>query len=77
MIVEAVPDVQFKLHLRCANCRRDTTRLLNVPRADGAPRDIDELMDSAFLREQRFACTGCEGQIGTIVAVTMPRELAA
>lgn len=77
MASEATSDVKFKLHLRCANCRRDTTRLLVVPCIDDAPRDIDELMDSAYLRDQRFSCTSCEGRIGTIVAVTMPEALAA
>lgn len=60
---------RFKLHLQCENCRRNTARVLNVPAADDAPRDIDELLESAFLQAQRFTCAQCESAIGTIVGI--------
>jgi len=60
---------RFKLMLRCHNCERNVTCILDVPDADDAPRDVDELMDSAFLRSRRFQCRECEGFIGAIVAI--------
>lgn len=60
---------RFKLHLQCENCRRNSAHVLDVPEADEAPRDIDELLESAFLQAQVFLCTVCESAIGTIVGV--------
>lgn len=60
---------RFKLHLQCENCRRNSAHTLDVPDADDAPRDIEELLESAFLQAQVFFCTICESAIGTIVGV--------
>lgn len=60
---------RFKLHYRCLNCERNICRHLDVPDADEAPRDVDELLDSAFLQNQRYFCDGCESFIGTLIAV--------
>ncbi|AZO77744.1 MULTISPECIES: hypothetical protein [unclassified Bosea (in: a-proteobacteria)] len=60
---------RFKLHLQCENCRRNTSHMLDVPEADDAPRDIEELLESAFLQAQSFFCAACESAIGTIVGV--------
>ncbi|SMC41327.1 hypothetical protein SAMN06297251_10298 [Fulvimarina manganoxydans] len=60
---------RFTLFVRCANCLRDTKRCLEVPQADDAPSDIDELLDSAYLAGQRFACTQCDSSIATIVGI--------
>ncbi len=69
---------RFKLHLQCENCRRTRAVILDVPEADDAPRDVDELMDSAFLQQQRFDCLVCESGIGTIVGVNrLAIEVAA
>lgn len=60
----------FKLHYRCHNCERNVFKRLDVPDTDGAPCDVEELLDSAFLQRQRYFCEGCESFIGGLVAVT-------
>lgn len=60
---------QFKVHVRCENCAMDGVRMLSVPRVDGAPVDIDELLESEFLSRQRFTCRQCDGAIANLVAV--------
>jgi len=67
----------FKLHLRCSNCRKDSTCLLTPPCGPDSPTDIDELLESGWLQQQRFACSQCESIIATITAVTMPKAQAA
>ena len=65
---------RFKLMLRCHNCERNIACVLDVPDADEAPRDIDELMESSLLQSQRFQCQECESSIGTIIAIKQWRE---
>lgn len=60
---------RFSLLLRCHNCQRNVSRRLDVPCGDEAPRDIDELLGSAFLQKQRYKCESCEGGIGTLIAI--------
>ena len=60
---------RFKMHLRCLNCRRNSVHMLDVPEADDAPCDVEELMESAFLQSWKYACLACESSIGTIVCV--------
>ncbi|KRE07429.1 hypothetical protein ASE63_22275 [Bosea sp. Root381] len=71
---------RFQLHYRCHNCERNVFKTLDVPDVDDAPRDIDELSDSAFLAQQRYWCTPCQSAIGTIVAIKqlpIDEEIAA
>lgn len=63
----------FKLHVRCSNCTKDTFQRLEVPDVDDAPRDVEQLMESALLRRQVFACRKCQNPIGQLVAVTQVR----
>jgi ribosomal protein L37AE/L43A len=71
--------VSFKLHYRCHNCERNVFKRLDVPDVDDAPGDVEELVESAFLQQQRYFCDGCESFIGTLVAITEWRceEIAA
>ncbi|MBS9476202.1 hypothetical protein [Ancylobacter radicis] len=64
---------RFRLHLRCEQCVTECKRILDVPRADDAPTDIEELLESAFLRRQNFICGVCESPIGVIAAVAKLR----
>lgn len=61
---------RFKLKVRCLNCKADTSHSLAVPSADDAPTDVDGLLDSQFLRDQKFTCRSCEAPIGIIVGVS-------
>lgn len=64
----------FRVYVRCANCKKDYGCRLEPPTAEDAPSDIDELLDSNFLREQRFLCSDCECPIATVIGV---KQLAA
>lgn len=59
---------RFKMKVRCHSCRKLTAHILNVPDHDEAPRDVDELMSSAFLQRQRFGCEHCDSFIGKIIS---------
>lgn len=61
--------IAFKVYVRCANCQKDYGCRLEPPEADDAPRDIDELLESNFLRAQRFICRDCECPIATVTGV--------
>lgn len=59
----------FKVYIHCANCEKTYGSLLDPPDAEDAPQDIDELLDSNFLRGQNFVCDECESAIGVITGV--------
>lgn len=61
--------IAFKVYVRCLNCRRDFGQLLLPPDGGDAPTDIDELLESNFLRAQRFSCSQCESAIATVTGV--------
>lgn len=61
---------RFKIHLRCINCMRNVPRILDVPDEDDAPRDIDELLESAFFHNQRFVCASCDSAIANVIGIT-------
>lgn len=56
----------FRLGIVCPNCRAHSERRLDVPDVEDAPSDVQELLDSAFLQQQRFACQHCEGMVGVV-----------
>jgi hypothetical protein len=60
---------EFRLHIRCSNCLRESMRLLEVPAVADAPSDPDELMDSAYLENMPFCCAYCESIIGRLVGI--------
>lgn len=64
---------RFRLHLRCEQCVTECKRILDVPLADDAPTDIEDLLESAFLQRQSFVCSVCECPIGVIAAVAKLR----
>jgi hypothetical protein len=61
----------FKLFMRCEGCRAESVQILNVPDADGAPRDVDDLLCSSLLQRQMFVCRVCQGNIAALTGVTM------
>jgi hypothetical protein len=66
--------IAFKVYVRCANCQKDYGCRLEPPEAEDTPADIDELLESNFLRDQRFTCQDCESPIGTVTGVKMLRD---
>jgi hypothetical protein len=69
--------VRFQLFVRCTNCLRDTSPVLDVPVADDAPTDVDELLESAALQQFRFECQDCGSAIASLVGANLLRERAA
>jgi hypothetical protein len=67
---------RFKVHVRCDNCLRDDSHVLDVPDADEAPTSVDDLAESAFLERQRFTCSRCEYPIGLVTGIAQIREAA-
>lgn len=61
--------IAFKVYVRCPNCKKDYGSRVEPPEADDAPQDIDELLESEFLRSQRFECQDCGSVIGLITGV--------
>lgn len=59
----------FTLRLRCHHCLKITCRPLLSPDLEDAPSDINELLESAWLQRQTFACAQCENPIATLVSV--------
>lgn len=66
--------IAFKVYVRCPNCQKDYGCRIEPPKADDAPCDIDELLDSNFLRDQRFECQECGSVIGTVTGVKQLRD---
>jgi ribosomal protein S27E len=66
--------IAFKVYVRCPNCQKDYGSRLVPPDAEDAPTDIDELLESNFLREQKFKCQDCESPIGVVTGVKMLRD---
>lgn len=59
----------FKIYVRCHSCKKDYDKTLAPPSVEGAPCDIDELLESEYLRNQKFKCSECECPIATITGV--------
>lgn len=67
---------RFKVHVRCDNCLRDASRVLEVPDAEEAPTSVADLVESAFLERQRFTCSRCEYPISLVTGIAQIREAA-
>ncbi|OMQ44949.1 hypothetical protein BKP54_11205 [Ensifer sp. 1H6] len=66
----------FVLHVRCENCVRETSRVVEVPPVDDAPCDVDELVESGVLSSLTYCCTQCDCRIGQIIGVSQERSYA-
>lgn len=62
----------FTLHLYCQGCMKRHSHTLWVAPGDDSPSDIDELCESALLRELQVPCLACDGSISTVMAITLP-----
>ncbi|CAH1670577.1 MULTISPECIES: hypothetical protein [unclassified Chelatococcus] len=60
---------RFSLHTRCHNCRRLMVMSVDVPDEEDAPTTVDDLVESALILRLPFSCSGCQHNIGTLVAV--------
>jgi hypothetical protein len=62
----------FVVYLKCDCCLRVQAHNLRVPIEEDAPSTVEELIDSAALRNIRFSCPDCDSSIATTVAVKDP-----
>lgn len=60
---------RFTMRLRCHNCKHTTSRTIESPALEDAPGNVEELLESAWLQRQSFACGECENPIATLISV--------
>lgn len=74
---DEVPTIRarFTMRLRCHNCKHVTQRMIESPDLEDAPCCAEELLESAWLQRQSFACGECENPIATLISVKQ-EELA-
>lgn len=66
----------FGLHIRCDNCLRETSRVIEIPPVDDAPCDADELAESGFLDSLGYRCRHCDCQVGRVIGVSQEKNYA-
>lgn len=66
----------FTMRLRCHHCLQITCRELMSPDVEDAPSDVEELLESAWLRRQSFACGQCDNPIATLVSIRQEDDLS-
>jgi len=59
---------RFELHVRCANCHKETIREFLVP-IDRASMDVDELLMSEAVNRVPYSCHACGGVVARIFGV--------
>lgn len=60
----------LRLHIRCENCLRESSRALEVPAGAELPEDMYELAESGYLNNVPFFCAHCESSIGKLFAIS-------
>ena len=73
LAVEKMPS-QLRLHIRCENCLRESSKVLDIPLGIDMPRDAYDLEESGLLGSVRFFCTPCESTIGQLFGISEVRS---
>lgn len=73
LAVERMP-VQLRLHIRCENCLRESSKLLDVPPEADVPTDAYDLEKSGLLQNLTFFCQPCESTIGRLFGISGVRS---
>lgn len=60
----------MRLHIRCANCLRESSRELEVPAGVDLPSDAHELGEGGYLDNVPFHCGHCDSSIGKLFAIS-------
>jgi hypothetical protein len=60
----------LRLHIRCENCLRETSKVLEPPPGADLPDDPMELAEGGYLNNIPFFCLHCESTIGKLFAVS-------
>ena len=62
-------NIAFEMIVRCENCDRESSRVISVPKVDGAPTDVNELLESSLLGRLSYSCRHCGSLIGRLVQI--------
>lgn len=60
----------LRLHIRCENCLRESSCLLEAPPGIDLPDDAYELSEGGYLNNIPFFCAHCESSIGKLFAIS-------
>ncbi|MBX5190162.1 hypothetical protein HJB86_14725 [Rhizobium sp. NZLR3b] len=60
----------LRLHIRCENCLRESSKVLEVPTDAYVPNDMCELAQEGYLDSVPFFCAHCESSIGKLFAIS-------
>ena len=60
----------LRLHIRCANCLRESSRELEVPAGADLPDDATELAGEGYLDNVPFYCAHCDSSIGKLFGIS-------
>lgn len=60
----------MRLHIRCENCLRESSQVLEVPSDTYVPNDMCDLAQEGYLDHVQFFCAHCESSIGKLFAIS-------
>lgn len=60
----------LRLHIRCENCLRESSTVMEVPPDAYVPNDMYELAQQGYLDNIPFFCAHCESSIGKLFAIS-------
>lgn len=60
----------LRLHIRCENCLRESSKLLEVPAEVDLPDDARDLAAEGHLDNVAFYCVHCDSSIGKLFAIS-------
>lgn len=59
----------FTLFLRCENCLRESSKVIELPPGDESPTCADELLESGFLANVSFCCGPCGNTLAQLIGI--------
>ncbi|MBB4347987.1 hypothetical protein [Aliirhizobium cellulosilyticum] len=60
----------LRLHIRCENCLRESSKELEIPPGEYVPSDPLELAGEGYLDGVKFHCGHCDSSIGRLFAIS-------
>lgn len=64
------PCPPLRLHIRCENCLRESSMVLDAPLGQVLPSDPCELAEEGYLNNVPFYCGYCDSSIGRLFAIS-------
>ena len=60
----------LRLHIRCENCLRESSKVIDVPPGAEVPDDPQELAGEGYINNVSFYCRHCQSVIGRLFAIS-------